>query len=78
MGIEELSGTLRDHTTLHVGGGAQQIVRVTTDQELIDLVRNIDQQGEQLWAKPTNLRSECRRLSPQLEKLEPTQHVYSR
>ena len=48
VGIEELSGTLRDHTTLHVGGGAQQIVRVTTDQELIDLVRNIDQQGEQL------------------------------
>ena len=48
VAIEELAGTLRDHTTLHVGGGAQQIVRVTTDQELIDLVRKIDQQGEQL------------------------------
>ena len=48
MAIEKLTGTLRDHTTLHVGGGAQQIVRVTTDQELIDLVRNLDQQGEQL------------------------------
>ena len=48
MAIEVLAGTLRDHTTLHVGGGAQLIVRVTTDQELIDLVRNIDQRGERL------------------------------
>ena len=37
MAIEVLAGTLRDHTTLRVGGGAQLIVRVTTDQELIDL-----------------------------------------
>ena len=48
MAIEVLAGTLRDHTTLRVGGGAQLIVRVTTDQELIDLVRNIDQGGERL------------------------------
>jgi UDP-N-acetylmuramate dehydrogenase len=48
MAIEVLAGTLRDHTTLQVGGGAQLIVRVTTDQELIDLVRNIDQRDERL------------------------------
>ena len=48
MAIEVLAGTLRDHTTLRVGGEAQLIVRVTTDQELIDLVRNIDQGGERL------------------------------
>ncbi len=48
MAIEKLMGTLRDHTTLHVGGGAKQIVRVTTDQELIDLVLELDQRSERL------------------------------
>jgi len=48
VAIEQLSGNLRDYTTLHVGGGAKQILRVSTDQELIDLVRDFDQAGEPL------------------------------
>ncbi len=48
MAIEKLKGNLRDHTTLHVGGGAKELVRVTTDQELIDLVLDLDQRSERL------------------------------
>jgi UDP-N-acetylmuramate dehydrogenase len=48
MTIERLEGNLRDHTTLHVGGGAKQLVRVSTDQEIIDLVHDLDARGEPL------------------------------
>ena len=48
MAIERLQGNLREHTSLHVGGGANQFVRVSTDQELIDLVLDLDRRGEPL------------------------------
>ena len=48
MAIERLQGNLREHTSLHVGGGAKQLVRVSTDQELIDLVLDLDRRGEPL------------------------------
>lgn len=48
MAIEKLGGNLRDYTTMRVGGGARQIVRATTDRELIDLVAELDQKSEPL------------------------------
>jgi UDP-N-acetylmuramate dehydrogenase len=48
VAAEQLLGNLRDYTTLHVGGVAKQLIRVTTDQELIDLVLDHDQRGERL------------------------------
>lgn len=48
MAIERLRGSLREHTSLHVGGGAKHLMRVSTDQELIDLVSDLDQRGEPL------------------------------
>jgi len=48
VAIEKLGGNLRDYTTLRVGGGARQIVRVTTDPELINLVAELDQKSEPL------------------------------
>jgi len=48
VAIENLGGNLRDYTTLRVGGGARQIVRVTTDLELINLVTELDQKSEPL------------------------------
>ena len=48
MTIERLEGNLREHTSLRVGGGAKQLVRVSTDQELVDLVHDLDQRGEPL------------------------------
>jgi len=48
MTIERLEGNLREHTSLHVGGGAKQLVRVSTDQELIDLVHDHDRRNEPL------------------------------
>lgn len=46
MAIERLQGNLREHTTLHVGGGVKQFVRVSTDEELIDLVLDLDRRSE--------------------------------
>lgn len=48
MAIERLEGNLREHTSLRVGGGAKQLVRVSTDQELVDLVHDLDRRGEPL------------------------------
>lgn len=48
MTVERLGGNLSEHTSLHVGGGAKQFVRVSTDQELIDLVLDLDRRGEPL------------------------------
>jgi UDP-N-acetylmuramate dehydrogenase len=48
MAIERLEGYLREHTSLRVGGGAKQLVRVSTDQELIDLVLDLDRRSEPL------------------------------
>ncbi len=48
MTIERLEGNLREHTSLHVGGGAKQLVRVSTNQELIDLVHDLDRRNEPL------------------------------
>jgi UDP-N-acetylmuramate dehydrogenase len=48
MTVEQLGENLREHTSLHVGGGAKQLMRVSTDQELIDLVSDLDQRGEPL------------------------------
>jgi len=48
MAIERLRGNLREHTSLHVGGGAKELVRVSTDEELIDLVLDLDRRGEPL------------------------------
>lgn len=46
MTIEQLSGNLREHTTLRVGGEARALVRVSTEQELIDLVLDLDRRDE--------------------------------
>lgn len=48
MAIERFEGNLRQHTSLRVGGGAKQLVRVSTDQELVDLVHDLDRRGEPL------------------------------
>ncbi len=48
MAIEKLPGALSDYTTLRVGGQAKSTLRVTTEQELIDVVQDLDQQGENL------------------------------
>ena len=48
MTIERLEGKLCEYTSLRVGGGARQLVRVSTDQELIDLVHDLDQRREPL------------------------------
>jgi len=46
MAIERLHGNLSEHTSLHVGGGAKELVRVSTEQELIDLVLDLDRRDE--------------------------------
>ncbi len=37
---------LAEHTTFHVGGAAKRFVRVTSQEELIDVVRDADDRGE--------------------------------
>lgn len=48
MTVERLEGKLREHTSLRVGGGAKQLVRISTEQELVDLVLDLDRRNEPL------------------------------
>jgi len=42
------SSSLAEHTTFHVGGPARHLVRATTEAELVDAVRAVDEAGESL------------------------------
>ncbi len=46
--IEEFGAPLAPHTTMRVGGPAQRLVTVTTTDELIDAVREVDDADEPL------------------------------